>query len=98
MRKIIKIELMDSNQVICHFKNGEVRILDLSSTINDKYASKILTDEAVFTSVKIGEFGEIYWPDIAEITDFDGKVIPCNYDISPEFAYHNSKPLEKAVI
>lgn len=98
MRKIVEIELMDDNQVICHFNNGEVRILDLSSTINDRYASKILTNEAVFASVKVGDFGELYWPGVAEITDLDGKIIPCDYDISPEFAYRNSKPIKETIL
>jgi hypothetical protein len=92
MKKIIKIEFCENNQIICHFDNNELRIIDLSKTIKDKYITKILSDETIFKSAKIGEFGELYWANAAEIKDLNGKIIPCEYDISPEFAYYNSKP------
>lgn len=94
MRKIIKIEFNESNQIICHFDNNELRVLDLSNLINDKYINKILSDENVFKSAKIGEFGELFWHNSAEMKDLNGNIIPCEYDISPEFAYYNSKPLD----
>ncbi len=95
MRKVIKIELKDNHQIVCCFDNEELRVLDLSSTTNDKYSQKILSDETIFKTAKIGVFGEIYWSNIAEIKDVDGRVQSCNYDISPEFAYFNSTPIDK---
>lgn len=95
MRKIVKIEFNENNQIICHFDNNELRVLNLSKAIKDKYITKIISDEKVFKSAKTGEFGEIYWSDAAEIKDLNGNLIPCEYDISPEFAYYNSQPLAK---
>ena len=57
---------------------------------NQKYARRIF-DADVFRQAKIGSLGEIYWENIAEIKMLDGKIQPCNYDISPEFAYLNSE-------
>ncbi len=91
-KKIVKIDLVENNQIVCHFDNDELRVLDLSATIKDRYVEKILNNKDVFYSAKIGEFGEIYWADIAEIINLDGSVQSCEYDISPEFAYFNSKP------
>lgn len=45
--------------------------------------------------MQIGEWGELYWSDAAEITLLNGEKEPCNYDISAEFAYHNSVPVNK---
>ncbi len=93
-KKILKIDFVDNFKIVCHFENNELRILDLSKSINDKYAAKILSNENIFKTVKIGEFGEIYWSDMGEIKDINGKIKPCEYDISPEFAYLNSQPLQ----
>lgn len=93
MRKIVEISFDDLNKLICVFDNGEVKLLDLASTLKDRYGKKILSNEAVFKSAQVGEWGEIYWPDLAEITDLNGEKETCNYDISPEYAYAHSKPL-----
>lgn len=55
-----------------------------------KYAKKVFKEE-IFNAVKIGINGELYWENIAEIMTFDGKFIPCEYDICPDFTYMNSK-------
>ncbi len=93
MVKITKIELIDGKRIVCYFDNNEVRILDLPDTLNDKYANTILSDEVVFRRAQVGQFGEIFWPDLAEMRGEDGEIIPCAYDISPEFAYHYSQPI-----
>ncbi len=93
MRKIIELELLEDNIMICKFDNNEQRILNLREVVKDKYAKKIIADVDIFKKAKIGQFGEIYWASIAEIKDQDGVVHSCEYDISPEFAYLNSKPL-----
>ena len=93
MIKIVQIKLIESKRVVCYFNNNEVRILDLTDTLNDKYANSILSDDAVFMRVQVGQMGEICWPDLAEMRGVNGEIIPCAYDISPEFAYHYSKPM-----
>ena len=79
--------------VICKFNNGEVRKLDVNKVFaerqNDAYAKKIL-NPSIFKSVKIGEFGQLYWENMAQIKDLNGQLIQCEYDMSPEFIYHNS--------
>jgi hypothetical protein len=47
-------------------------------------------DNNIYKAAKIGSFGEIYGEEIAEMKDYDGSIIPCNYDMSPEFVYQNS--------
>lgn len=95
MRKIIEISFRDPNKLICVFDNGEIKLLDLASTLKDRYAKKILSNENIFKSAQVGEWGEIYWPDLAEITGLNGEKEACNYDISPEYVYANSEPLER---
>jgi hypothetical protein len=91
MIKTTKIIEIKPYKILCSFNNGELRQLDLESVLSteDKYVQKILTPD-VFSKVKIGEFGQIYWENIAEIKDLNGKSIPCEYDLSPEFVYYNS--------
>ena len=70
-------------------------MLNLSNLIKDKYAIKILNNEAIFKAAKVDEFGEIFWQDVAEIVDLNGEKIACEYDLSPEFVYHNSEPIKE---
>lgn len=70
-------------------------MIDLNKTLKGKYANKILNNEAVFKSALIGDFGEIYWANVAEITDLNGNKTPCEYDMSPEFVYQNSTLLNQ---
>ena len=94
MNKITDISFLELFKILCTFSNGEQRILDLNSTLKDKYSKKIFNED-VFSQAKIGSLGEIYWEGIAEIKDLNGKIIPCEYDISPEFAHVNSIPVRK---
>ena len=94
MNKIINISLQEPFKILCYFNNGEQRILDLKQALNpkQKYTKKVF-DQKVFNQAKIGSFGEIFWEGIAEMKDLNGNVIPCEYDICPDFAYLNSKPI-----
>ena len=93
MDKITDISFLELFKILCTFNNGEQRILDLTLILNDKYSKKIC-NEGIFKQAKVGSLGEIYWEGIAEIKDLNGNVIPCEYDISPEFAHMNSIPIE----
>ena len=56
----------------------------------NKFTQKILSP-VVFKKALIGSFGEITWQGEGEMKDLQGKILSCEYDISPEFAYYNSK-------
>ena len=79
--------------IICRFNNGEVKKLFVEPIIlqqkNIFGAEKIL-DSQIFPLVKIGELGQLYWENIAQMKDEKGKIISCEYDMSPEFVYQNS--------
>lgn len=96
MRKIRNIEVMDNYVIRCEFDNGEFRELDITTFMdkNGKYSKKVY-DKAVFSTVKLGEFGQLYWEDIAEMKTLDGEIIPVEYDICPDFAYIHSVALSK---
>ena len=92
MIKAQEIVAIESFSIICRFNNGEIKRLEVDKVlpINDERVSKILHKE-VFDSVKVGAFGQLFWENIAEIKDEMGNVIVCEYDLSPEFVYYNSK-------
>lgn len=97
MRKVTKLSFHAPYVLSCVFDNGEERYLNLENALdkNQKYASKVFEGDT-YKTAKIGIFGEIYWDNIAEITALDGKSEPCNYDISPEYAYLMSEPKNTA--
>ncbi len=92
MKKILKIDIRAPFVITCNFDDGAVRNLDLRKILdqNHKYSKKFF-EEGVFNSVKIGLNGELYWDDLAEIRTLDGNLIPCAYDICPDFVYENSE-------
>lgn len=90
MRRVQKIELIGDTKIVCFFKNGEQRLLDLSATLKDKYGKLVTSDKSTYLKAKIGHFGEISWEGLAEMKDYDGNSINCSYDMSAEFAYQNS--------
>ncbi len=98
MKKIHHFSIEEKFKIICHFHNGELRVLDLEKVLDKggKYAQKIFEKDN-FRKAKIGEFGEIYWDGLAEIRNLNGELESCAYDISPEFAYAKSKPVEEKV-
>ena len=61
---------------------------------NSKYAEKVF-DGSIFQTVKIGINGELYWKDMAKIKTLKGEIIPCDYDICPDYAYINSTDVSK---
>lgn len=95
---IVAKEIVEVNSfsIVCKFNNGEVRKLEVdkifADKLNDTYIQKILT-KAVFDSVKIGDFGQLYWENVAQMKDLDGSMISCEYDMSPEFVYYDSNPV-----
>lgn len=93
MRKIIKISNIENTSLSLLFDNDEEKSLNLEAIFDDKFALKILSDYSLLQKAEIGEFGEIFGKDAAEIVGLDGKTEKCNYDISPEFAYYHSKQL-----
>ena len=97
MNRLNTIAFKEDFKIACFFSNGESRLLELKKVLdsNDKYAKKIFHNH-IFEKAEIGEFGEIFWPGLAEMRDERGKLIPCAYDISPEFVYHNSTPCEES--
>jgi hypothetical protein len=79
------------------FDNGEVRKLDMQPILasQNNYPGVVqLFDTNVFFNAKIGDFGQIYWDNILKMRDLEGALIPCEYDLSPEFVYENSTPIE----
>ncbi|MBC6427601.1 MAG: DUF2442 domain-containing protein [Ekhidna sp.] len=94
MNKITKISISEPYKLLCFFNNGEQRILDLEKVLDPekKFVSKVLTVNT-FKKVRIDSFGGISWEGVAEMKDLDGKIIPCDYDICPDFAYLNSTPI-----
>ena len=60
----------------------------------DRYAVKVF-NLSTFNQVKIGELGELYWENLAEMKNLEGELIKCAYDISPDLAYMKSQPIEK---
>lgn len=96
MRSIQKLDFIEPFKLVCHFDNGEKRLLDLTKSLNGpkKYTSKILNKNE-YKKAKIGSIGQIYWENMAEMKDLNGKTIPCEYDICPDYAYLESEPIEQ---
>ncbi|GAB5466901.1 MAG: hypothetical protein Kapaf2KO_23370 [Candidatus Kapaibacteriales bacterium] len=90
MIKLTKIEF-DGDIIICHFNNGETKLLELTSIkqIKDEFISKII-EEKLITNAEIGRYGELIWPNLAFMFNRNGEKIKCDYDFSPEYVYENS--------
>jgi hypothetical protein len=97
MIHVITILDIQPYYLIVAFDNGEVRKLDMQPILESQknYPGVAqLFDTNVFFNAKIGEFGQIYWDNILKMRDLEEKLIPCEYDLSPEFVYENSTPIE----
>ena len=93
--KVQNIEIIDSQSILCVFNTGEKRILDLNNVLDStNRLVKKLTNPEVFKKAKIGAFGEVYWENVGEITELDGSISLCEYDVSPEFVYYNGITVE----
>lgn len=98
MLKIIEIKTIDRYSIVCKFNNEEIKKIDLDQALSaaDKYAHKIMSPD-IFRQVKIGELGQLYWENVAEMKDLNGHMISCEYDLSPEFVYYNSKEVDQTL-
>lgn len=93
MIKAVEILKISPFKVVCRFNTGEIKQIELESVINNsnQYVNKKkLLDEEFFKQVSIGVFGELYWENAAYFKNENGELIPCEYDLSPEFVYYNS--------
>lgn len=100
MIRVTEIIDKTSFSLVCKFNNGTIKRLDILPIIeNHKQLEGVqnLLNESVFNTVRIGEFGEIVWDKIVK-TSHKGEEIYWDYDISPEFAYQNSIPIESPFI
>jgi Protein of unknown function (DUF2442) len=86
-----EIVAINDFKITFKFNNEEVGIIDLEKVLprKDRFSEKILNPE-IFNQVKIGFLGQFYWENMAEMKDEKGKIISCEYDLSPEFIYHHS--------
>lgn len=90
MKKVVDLIFLDDNMIRCNFNNGEEKDVDLKAIIKDSIGKKVL-EPNVFKKAKIGVFGEVYWEHMGEIRNLNGEIESCNYDISPELLYSQSK-------
>jgi hypothetical protein len=98
MIKPLKIIEVAPFYIVCLFNNGELRKLIVEPMLFvkiNKTSADALFDKNIFNSVKIGEMGQLYWENIATMKDEKGNLIPCEYDLSPEFVYHHSKVVKQ---
>ena len=74
--------------IVCELNNGILKKLDILPLI-EKHANfkgiDQLKDKTTFESVAIGDMGEIFWKNIITTSNNE----KWNYDISPEFIFHN---------
>jgi hypothetical protein len=94
MFKVKKIIAVTPYSIVCELNNGIKKKLDILPLIEKHSNFKgidQLKNKATFESVAIGEMGEIFWKNI--ITTANNE--KWNYDISPEFIFHNGITLSK---
>lgn len=95
MFKVKKIVAVAPYSIVCELNNGifkKLEILPLIEKHSNFKGINQLKDKAIFESVAIGEMGEIFWKNI--ITTANNE--KWNYDISPEFIFHNGITLPKS--
>ncbi len=92
MTRVLEIVDIRGYTLLCRFNNDELRRLDVKPLIENHLhlpgVAKLLEND-VFASVKVGECGEIVWPNIVDNSS-DLRLPAWDYDISPEFAYEHS--------
>lgn len=94
MIKVLKILESSPYKLVCSFSNGEIRELDVEEICFKDSSSSIvakLKEPHIFETATVGSMGQILWPDAATMKDETGRSQPCEYDISPEFAYQHSR-------
>ncbi len=93
MIKVMEIKRVEPYAVECKFNNGISKVLDVYPLIQnhkDLVGIDKLLEMQVFSSVRVGEMGELVWDNIIK-TEYNGETILMNYDISPEFAFIHAK-------
>lgn len=93
MLKTIEIIDVIPYSITCKFNTGEVRKIDMKEIISNSntYVDKEkLLNVEFFKKVSIGEFGELQWSNAAFMRDENNEWVKCEFDLSPEFVYHNS--------
>ncbi len=96
MIKVDKILEVKPFYIICEFNTGEIKKFTLGEALAEKEENRFvkkINNAEVFTQVKIGEFGQLYWDGMAEMKDENGNLFVCEYDMSPEFIYHHSSTI-----
>jgi Protein of unknown function (DUF2442) len=91
MLKVEKIAKIEPYKMVCLFNNGVEKNLDILPLLeNHKHLRGIeqLKEPTVFFKVKIGELGQIYWENIILNSNTNEY---WDYDISPEFIYHQNE-------
>ena len=94
MIKAVEIIDVKPYEVICKFNNGELRQINMKKIImesNDFVNKQKLLEPEFFKQATIGTFGQLYWADAAFFRNENGELVNCEFDLSPEFIFHNSK-------
>lgn len=92
MERVVEITEIGKYYCVCRFNNGTIKKINIEPLIKS-HANKLtrnLFDFSIFSEVKIGDVGQLYWADTSTMKDEKGNIIPCEYDISPEFIFHNA--------
>ena len=98
MLRIEEIVEVVPYSVTCKFNTGEVKKIVLNTYISagNHLVDKIkLLNPDFFKEVQIGRFGELFWNNAAFMQNEKDELIPCEFDLSPEFVYHNSTAVYK---
>ncbi len=93
MLKAIEITEVKPYQVTCRFNNGELRLIEMEKIIRDSNSfvnKQKLLEPVFFKQAAIGVFGQLYWDNAAYFKNENGELIPCEFDLSPEFVFHHS--------
>lgn len=94
MYKVKKIIDVTPYSIICELNNGILKKLDILPLI-EKHSNfngiNQLKNKTTFESVAIGEMGEIFWKNLITTK----KNEKWNYDISPEYIFHNGITVPK---
>lgn len=88
MFKVKKIIEIVPYSIVCELNNGikkKLDILPLMEKHSNFQGIDQLKNKATFESVAIGDMGEIFWKNIITTSNNE----KWNYDISPEFIFHN---------
>lgn len=89
MIKVVEISHIRPYEITCLLNNGmykKLMILPLIENHSHLDGVESLKNEQVFLNAEIGELGEIRWKNIVKTKD---GTAPLDYDISPEFVFHN---------